>query len=177
MSLLSPSICTAGFSVGPLSGSPSDNNGPQPNGWCGTIAEGDDSVTSSSPQETVATPGSTVSASDPILKKDSPSLLTEEYEDLNTPVADYVVRSLSRPALRMLWHQRLGHLNFRRLSVMHKFVKGMPEFSLPNALEECPVCLAAKLRKQPSGTATNNAINRLQPRNIDRLWFYGPEEP
>ena len=47
-----------------------------------------------------------------------------------------LVRSLSRPALRMLWHQRLGHLNFRRLSTMHRFVKGMPEFAIPNALEE-----------------------------------------
>jgi GAG-pre-integrase domain len=54
----------------------------------------------------------------------------------------------------MLWHQRLGHLNFRRLSTMYRFVKGMPEFSIPNALEDCPVCLAAKLRKQPSGNAT-----------------------
>ena len=69
-------------------------------------------------------------------------------------VTEYIVRSLSRPALRMLWHQRLGHLNFRRLSTMHRFVKGMPEFVLPNELESCPVCLAAKLRKQPSGTAS-----------------------
>jgi hypothetical protein len=36
----------------------------------------------------------------------------------------YAVRSLSRSALRMLWHQRLGHINFRRLSEMHRFVKG-----------------------------------------------------
>jgi hypothetical protein len=69
-------------------------------------------------------------------------------------VSEYIVRSLSRTALRMLWHQRLGHLNFRRLSTMHRFVKGMPEFTLPNELEACPVCLAAKVRKQPAGTAT-----------------------
>ena len=67
---------------------------------------------------------------------------------------DFMVCSLSRPALRMLWHQRLGHLNFRRLSTMHRFVKGMPEFTIPDALEGCPICLAAKLRKQPSGSAT-----------------------
>ena len=70
------------------------------------------------------------------------------------PIPEYLVRSLSRPALRMLWHQRLGHLNFRRLSTMHRFVKGMPEFKLPNELESCPICLAAKLRKQPAGTKT-----------------------
>ncbi len=66
----------------------------------------------------------------------------------------YVVRSLSRSALRMLWHQRLGHLNFRRLSEMHRFVKGMPKFTLPTELEGCPICLAAKLRKAPKGTET-----------------------
>jgi hypothetical protein len=57
----------------------------------------------------------------------------------------YVVRSLSRSALPMLWHQRLGHLNFRRLSEMHRFVEGMPKFTLPTKLEGCPICLAAKL--------------------------------
>ena len=75
-------------------------------------------------------------------------------EELFTQPTDNLVRVLSRTTLRMLWHQRLGHLNFRRLSTMHRFVKGMPEFTLPNALEECPVFLAAKLRKQPSGTST-----------------------
>ena len=72
-----------------------------------------------------------------------------ETDDLNL-----LIRALSRSALRMLWHQRLGHLNFRRLSIMHRFVKGMPAFDLPNALEECPICLAAKLWKQPSGSAS-----------------------
>ena len=36
---------------------------------------------------------------------------------------------------------------------MHRSVKGMPEFTIPDALDECPICLAAKLRKQPSGLA------------------------
>ncbi len=66
----------------------------------------------------------------------------------------YVVRSLNRPALQMLLHQRLGHNNFRRLSEMHRFVKGMPKFKLPTELEECPICPAAKLRKAPKGTGT-----------------------
>ena len=67
----------------------------------------------------------------------------------------YIVRSLSRSALRMLWHQRLGHINFRRLSEMHRFVKGMPQFKVPTELEGCPICLAAKLRKAPKGTETS----------------------
>ena len=79
---------------------------------------------------------------------------TDSFDAHADGTTEYIVRSLSRSALRMLWHQRLGHLNFRRLSTMHRFVKGMPEFTIPNELEACPVCLAAKLRKQPAGTAT-----------------------
>jgi hypothetical protein len=54
----------------------------------------------------------------------------------------------------MLWQQRLGHISFRRLSEMHRFVKGIPQFKLPTELEECPICLAAKLCKTPKGTET-----------------------
>lgn len=64
------------------------------------------------------------------------------------------MRSLSRQDLQMLWHQPLGHLTFHRQSTIHCFVKGMPAFFMPNALEECPIRLAAKLQKQPSDTAT-----------------------
>ena len=70
------------------------------------------------------------------------------------PTEAFAVRSLSRSALRMLWHQRLGHINFRRLSEMHRFVKGMPQFQIPTELEGCPICLAAKLRKAPKGIGT-----------------------
>ncbi|KAI2491256.1 Reverse transcriptase (RNA-dependent DNA polymerase) [Fragilaria crotonensis] len=131
----------------PLSGSPSDNNGPRPHG-CGAIAE-NESIVLSSPQESQANQDPTSTTPDPMIHSDDDTVHSSVSESVS-----YLVRSLSRSALRMLWHQRLGHLNFRRLSTMHRFVKGMPEFTLPTALEECPVCLAAKLRKQPSGTAT-----------------------
>ncbi|KAI2500318.1 Reverse transcriptase (RNA-dependent DNA polymerase) [Fragilaria crotonensis] len=78
------------------------------------------------------------------------------FPELSSPLCTdaYAVRSLSRTALRMLWHQRLGHINFRRLSEMHRFVKGMPQFQIPTELEGCPICLAAKLRKAPKGIET-----------------------
>jgi hypothetical protein len=76
------------------------------------------------------------------------------------PTEAYAVRFLSRLALRMLWHQRLRHINFRRLSKMHRFVKGMPQFQIPTELEGCPICLAAKLRKAPKGaTACNQGLS------------------
>jgi hypothetical protein len=152
-----------GFLVGPLSGSPSDDNGPPSNG-CRTIAD-DDGLISLSPQATATASltESILSASTlcndlnptpmiPCVSHASGSEFPfkEKYMDDNSADAaelNLLVHSLSRQALRMLWHQRLGHLNFRRLSTMHRFVKGMPAFKRPNALEECPICLAAKLRK------------------------------
>jgi GAG-pre-integrase domain len=163
-----------------LSGSPSDNNGPTSHG-CRTTAEDRDLTVLSSPQGPTAALDLTDTISDPTLgdSEDTPppmipresrtamrsdegkaaieaESLVEDDDDKESGSSSpcYLVRSLSRQALRMLWHQRLGHLNFRRLSTMHRFVKGMPEFTLPNALEECPICLAAKLRKQPSGNST-----------------------
>jgi GAG-pre-integrase domain len=79
----------------------------------------------------------------------------DQFPELSSDSPEpYVVRSLTRSALRMLWHQRLGHINFRRLSEMHRFVKGMPQFKIPTEIEGCPICLAAKLRKAPKGTNT-----------------------
>ena len=51
---------------------------------------------------------------------------------------------------------------------MHRFVKGMPEFTIPNAFEEFPICLTAKLRKQSSGTeSTMRSIVCNQGISID----------
>ncbi|KAI2509025.1 hypothetical protein MHU86_5401 [Fragilaria crotonensis] len=140
----------------PLPGLPTDNNGPEPHG-CGVIAE-DTHPVSSPPLEPAALSDPIVLPSDPTVADGSPpSPLTNRdvCEDIgaDSPI-DLLVRSLPRAALRMLWHQRLGHLNFRRLSTMHRFVKGMPEFQIPNEIESCPICLAAKLRKRPAGTDT-----------------------
>ena len=159
-----PATSLVGFSVGPLSDSPSDDNGPNPHG-CGVIAA-DASSVSSPPLGKSATMDSAISPLNPLSvdDSDSPSSTVQNTAsnsneididvDPNPLPEEYLVRSLSRSALRMLWHQRLGHLNFCRLSTMHCFVKGMPEFKLPNELESCPICLAAKLRKQPAGTKT-----------------------
>lgn len=150
-----------GFSLGPMSASPSDINGPQSHG-CGVITADGQLPVPSPPLVTAATANSSIiqsnSPSSPLVGHTMSNTGTNTIDDVCDPnpngVTEYVIRSLSRSALRMLWHQRLGHLNFRRLSTMHRFVKGMPEFTLPNELESCPVCLAAKLRKQPAGSAT-----------------------
>jgi len=45
------------------------------------------------------------------------------------------VNSLTRSALRMLWHQRLGHLNFRKLSELHRHTRGVPMVSMPSDID------------------------------------------
>jgi hypothetical protein len=54
----------------------------------------------------------------------------------------------------MLWHQCLGHISFRRLSEMHRFVEEISRFTIPTVIEGCPICLATKLQKTPTGKAT-----------------------
>ena len=106
-------------------GSPSDNKGPTENG-CGMIAEDGIVAISSSPQQPSAMIGPEIPPEENLTSDDSDIIFGGHT----------MVRSLSRPALRMLWHQRLGRLNVRRLSTMHRYVNGMPVFTIPNVLEE-----------------------------------------
>ena len=57
------------------------------------------------------------------------------------------VHALTRNQLRILWHQRLGHLHSRRASDLHRFVVGVPSLPIATELDNCPVCARAKLRK------------------------------
>lgn len=78
----------------------------------------------------------------------------DRFPEFSSVSRDLLVGSLSRPALTMLWHQRLGHLNFRRLSELHRHTRGLPALSIPGTIDQCAVCLAAKLRKAPRGSAS-----------------------
>ena len=50
----------------------------------------------------------------------------------------------------MLWRQHLGHINFCRLSELHGHTRDLPALlSVPDTIDNCAVCLAAKLRKAP----------------------------
>ena len=118
----------------------------------------------SSPPSLAASIARAVSPNDSATIETSSTDATQEH-----PLHEFnIVRSLSRTALRMLWHQRLGHLNFRRLSEMHRFVQGMPKFDMPTEIEKCPICLADKLRKAPSSSkSTMQATTCNQGISID----------
>ncbi len=127
------------------------------------------------PHRFVIDPLTTVVAPPPIYYQSScttnlGAMAFPEFLDAPTSVVEqsFAVNALGRSALRMLWHQRLGHLNFRRLSELHKHTRGMPALSLPDTIDECAVCMSSKLRKTSRGHAnTMTTTECLQGLGID----------
>ena len=78
-------------------------------------------------------------------------------ETMDVPISqvvqDFSVMTLSGTGLKLLWHQRLGHCSDEKLANAHKFADGVPKFaSTHNIMENCPVCLAAKMKHPARGT-------------------------
>jgi hypothetical protein len=48
---------------------------------------------------------------------------------------DNKICHLSAHATRVLWHQRMGHVNMRKLSELHKHVDGIPHIPMPSDAE------------------------------------------
>jgi Reverse transcriptase (RNA-dependent DNA polymerase) len=69
----------------------------------------------------------------------------------------FQVCHLGRDQLRLLWHQRLGHLNFRRTSDLHRTATGVPKIANADDLDNCPICLAAKLKRAARGQADSRS--------------------
>jgi hypothetical protein len=51
-------------------------------------------------------------------------------------VVDHQIAIVSDEATRLLWHARLGHLNFRALSSMYLSTKGIPKFKQSHVLDQ-----------------------------------------
>ena len=60
-----------------------------------------------------------------------------------------------RARLCQLWHQRLGHVNFRLLGEMHKYVKGVQKLGKAHPLDKCATCMKEKLRKANSSSQSS----------------------
>jgi hypothetical protein len=67
------------------------------------------------------------------------------------PDEECVLCRVSQDQLRILGHQRLGHVHSRRASKMHKHADGIPPIPIATELDSCPVCAHAKLRKAARG--------------------------
>jgi hypothetical protein len=76
---------------------------------------------------------------------------------------------LSVRAERILWHQRLGHPSDAYLYNAHRHITGVPAFKHTDpVLDQCPVCLPAKLKKRAAGNdTTRTATVPFQGLSID----------
>jgi hypothetical protein len=68
----------------------------------------------------------------------------------------HVIHQLSVKAQYQLWHQRLGHLQPSTVTNMYKHVDGIPKLPEPSSIDNCPICLAGKLRKANSGSESTH---------------------
>jgi hypothetical protein len=79
----------------------------------------------------------------------APSLIPADVDD------ECIVHQLSRNQLRLLWHQRLGHIHSRCVAKMHEAADGVPKVPIVTELDTCPVCAHAKLRKAARGQTSS----------------------
>ena len=67
---------------------------------------------------------------------------------------------------------RLGHINERLVSDLHKYVDGVPSLHRSDVLHSCPMCAQAKLHKANRGdTDTTEATKCWQDIQIDFGFF------
>ena len=117
----------------------------------------------------VLIPGSVVGTLNflhPVVPPDGPS---PGSDSLLSPADTRHVQSLTADTTKILWHQRLGHCCDEKLAAAHQYADGVPKFSsTTSVLDQCPVCLASKLRHQPRGSApTRTATRAFQGLSID----------
>jgi hypothetical protein len=71
-------------------------------------------------------------------------LSLDELEETTHLLCDQIA-IVSDEATWLLWHARLGHLNFRALSSMHLSAHGVPKFKQSHVTDQCETCLETKL--------------------------------
>jgi hypothetical protein len=80
----------------------------------------------------------------------------------------HVIHQLNIKAQYQLWHQRLGHLQPRIITDMHHHATGVPKLPSPSIVDNCPVCLSAKMRRANASTAESRVATQcFQGLSID----------
>ena len=74
----------------------------------------------------------------------------------------YDVQALSMEDQRKLWHMRLGHVNERMVSDLHKYNDGIPSLPRSDPLHKCPICARTKIHK-----ANRGAVEEREP---EKCW-------
>jgi hypothetical protein len=98
--------------------------------------------------------------------------LVDYIDHTNTAVSaedtDSVIHQLNIKAQYQLWHQRLGHLQPRIITDMHHHANGIPKLPSPSIVDNCPVCLSAKMRRANASTLESRVATQcFQGLSID----------
>ena len=74
----------------------------------------------------------------------------------------------TKPTNLEIWHNRLGHANFKMIKKLSESVEGLNiNFKDKNSNLECEVCVATKMVKQPFFTSTTRATKPLERIHTD----------
>ena len=75
---------------------------------------------------------------------------------------------MTKPTNLEIWHNRLGHANFKMIKKLSESVEGLNiNFKDKNSNLECEVCVATKMVKQPFFTSTTRATKQLERIHTD----------
>jgi hypothetical protein len=92
---------------------------------------------------------------------------------IDTPIDTNVgVIHISALAERVLWHQRLGHVNPRKLADMHKSIKGIPKLSIPSDIDKCMTCWICKIRRSDRGSQDTRQDATVTSQCISMDWGF-----
>ena len=101
--------------------------------------------------------------------------LTEFPDDTPSPYSDENVSHVSALRSRTLyqiWHQRLGHIQPRTVTDLHKHVTGIPTLPTPTILDNCPICITSKMQRADSSrTDSRVATQCYQSLSIDMAFI------
>ena len=100
---------------------------------------------------------------------------SEFARDDTSPYADENVshvHPLHSRTLYQIWHQRLGHIQPRTITELHKHVDGVPTLPTPTLLDNCPICISSKMRRaDSSSTDSREATQCHQSLSIDMAFI------
>nr|GEW90539.1 putative ribonuclease H-like domain-containing protein [Tanacetum cinerariifolium] len=159
--------------------------------WTGLLDFADDTITdysrptpaiesnSDDPQNRNSFVTETGASSSSILSKPAIKTRRQRYMysiDLNNVVPQKDLTCLvakASPDESMLWHRRLGYLNFKTMNrlVRHKLVKGLPSKCFEND-HTCTACLKGKQHKASCKSKLENSVSK--PLHTLHMDLFGP---
>jgi hypothetical protein len=114
---------------------------------------------------------------DVILERSHPNsqsinVMHQSLTSLGTIPMDPRIAIVSDEPSKLLWHARLGHLNFRSMASMHLYADGVPKFKHSHVSDNCAECLLSKLRRSPRGHGTIKSRATVHGQVLSADWGF-----